>query len=253
MPQKLHLSIHIENTTGSSFVAQLGKLYGPDCLFLYDNQSETFTRLSDAPVTIGQNVLKTGRDLLEKAPLVNKLIPGPEAGSSSLEGYPLNELPEEAAAVHGHFTPDLFDGAVESTLLTIVLREPLERMVRQYRDWVRREGRVDWRIPLAYDPDLTFREFAFLKAYRNYQSKYLGDKRLGDFDVVGVLDQLEIHLCQIRGEDWSQVPIQNKKAGYGRFLKDKKLGLTPELIEEFKEYHLKDYAIYNQAKEFMGY
>jgi hypothetical protein len=223
-------------------------------VFLYDSQVEKFKRLSDAPVTIGQNVLRTGRNLLEKAPLVNKFIPrGESDDGSSLEGYSLEELPDEAAAVHGHFTPDLFDGEVENTLLTIVLREPLERMVRQYREWVRREGRVNWRLPLAYDSDLTFRDFAFLKTYRNYQSKYLGDKRLGDFDVVGVLDQLDIHLCQIRGEDWSQAPIQKKKPGPGRFLKDKNLGLTRELIDEFKEYHLKDYAIYNQAKEFMGY
>jgi hypothetical protein len=252
MLQRLHLSVQIENTTGPAYIAKLGKLYGPERVLLYDNHQQTFHRLSESPVTIGQSVLKTGRSLLEKTPLVGKILPDRE-GFPGADGYPLEDLPEDAAAVHGHFTPDLLEGKVESTLLTIVLREPLERMIKQYLVWVRKEGRVNWRKNHPYDPELSFEDFAFLKKYRNYQSQYLGDLRLGDFDVVGVLEQLEIHLCQIRGEDWSHIQIKNNKPGYRRLLKDKKLGLTEELIEEFKEYHLKDYAIYNQAKAFMGY
>ena len=254
MPQRLHLSIQIENTTGSAYLAQLGKLYGPERVLLYDNQKQRFIRLSSSPLTIGQNVLKTGRNLLEKAPLVGKIIPGtPDEGLAGENGYALEELPEDTAAVHGHFTPELFDGEVENSFLTIVLRDPLERMIKQYQEWKRREGRVNWRINHPYEPDISFRDFAFLKKYRNYQSKYLGNERLGDFDVVGVLEYLEIHLCQLRNEDWSHIKIRNRKPGSGRFLKDKKLDLTADLIEEFKDYHMKDYAIYHQAKAFMGY
>ena len=248
MPQKVHLSIHIEATTGTSFLAQLGKIYGADHVLHYNNQHKKLIRLSEIPVTPAQSVIQSGKKLLTKTPLINKVFPE-ITGQSSEESLwlDLDEIPEDTEVIHGHFTPDLFDGTFENIFLTLVLREPLERMVKQYRQWKRNQGQVDWRVTVPFDSDLPFREYAFLKEYRNYQSKYLGDKRLGDFD------HLDIHLCQLRCEDWSEIPIQVKKPDYDRYLDDKKLDLDQEWLEEFQEYHEKDYYIYTQAKEFMGY
>ncbi|MDZ7845136.1 MAG: hypothetical protein U5K99_10100 [Anaerolineales bacterium] len=254
MPQRVHLSVHIEGTTAAPFLNQLGNIYGKDHVLLYNNELKKLIRFSEVPTTPGQSVLLTGKKLLTKTPLLPKLLPGLKSPDEEPDRWiDKEEIPDDTAAIHGHITPDLFDGICENTFLSIVLREPLERMVIQYKQWKKAQGEVNWRVVLPYDSEITFPDFAFHKKYRNYQSKYMGDKRLGDFDVVGVWEYIDAHLCQLKNEDWSKVKISKNPIPYQRLLKDKKLALTENLIEEFKEYHMKDYYIYRQAKEFMGY
>lgn len=254
MPQRVHLSVHIEGTTSAPFLNQLGDFYGTDHVLLYNNEIQKLIRLSEGPTTLGQSVLLSGKKLLTKTPLLTKLVPVlKNSGWEPDSWIDKKEIPDDTAAIHGHFSPELFDEVCENTFLSVVLREPLERMVIHYKQWKKAKGEVNWRVNLPYESGISFPDFAFHKKHQNYQSKYLGDKRLGDFDVVGVWEYLEIHLCQLRNEDWSKIKLNKKPISYQLLLKDKKLGLTEKIIEEFKEYHMKDYYIYQQAKEFMGY
>lgn len=254
MPQSIHISIHIEATTGTSFLNDLGRIYGKDQVLLFDHHKEKVIRLSEVPFTPGQSLLYSGKKLLTKAPVIGKLFQDrDDQGDPSSGWMEMDEIPEDAAAIHGHFIPDRFEGQFQSTYYSIVIREPLERMILQYRQWKRNQGDVNWRVMVPYDQDLSFKEYAFLTEYQNYQSQYLGDKRLGDFDYVGVIEMLDIHLRQLQGENWSDIKITEQPVSYDRFLKDKKLDLTKDWIEKFIERNEKDYYIYRQAKEFINY
>ena len=251
---RIHVSVQIEGTTNSSFLTELGNIYGSERVLVYQLSKKKFYRLSEFPHTPGASILKIGKDLLENAPLINQILP--ENGGTDLDpdgGYSRRNLPRDTAVVHGHFTPSLFRGILDNPFSSIILRDPLDRIIALYEEWQRLNGKVDWRVKLPYKKSISFNEFALAEEFINFQSKSLGSQRLGDYDLVGVTECQAGFIAQLRNKDWtgyikptSQEYALNK-APY------KSLGIDKDFVEEFKTLHQMDYAIYQQAIEFMGY
>ena len=251
---RVHISVHIEGTTNSSFLAELGNIYGADRVLVYQLGKKRFVRLSDLPYNPAASLIKLGKDLLENTPLINQIIP--ENGGSladSEEGYTRKELPPETAVVHGHFTPNLFQSVYDNPFISIILKDPLERVISLFEEWKGQNGKVDWRAAIPYQKNISFPEFALSSEFTNFQSKSLGSKRLGDYDLVGVTECQAGFIAQLRNKDWTGF-INQAPQGYDLHKpRYKNLRIDQDFLEEFQEANQMDYAIYQQAKEFMGY
>lgn len=253
---RIHLSVDIEATPNEEILAELGKLYDPEHVLVYDTQKQKCIRLSDLPNSGLPSLFRKSGKHLDESPLRNFV----KQLSSSLflrhkrnvEWFDIQSIPTDTAAIHGHFQPNLFKGILENPFMSVLLREPLERTVAQYLEWKRTKGKVRWRIDIPYQPNTTFREFAFRNELKNFQFMSLGDKRLGDFDLIGVAECLDGFIMQLHGEEPKRDEVQPIQ-GRIQASKYKKLGITEAFKEEFKEYNRKDYDLYNLAKEFIGF
>lgn len=251
---RIHISVHIEGTTNSSFLAELGGIYGAERVLVYQLSRKRFVRLSDLPIHPAANLIKLGKDLLENAPILGQILPGrDDRGDGSEEGFTRKDLPAETAVVHGHFTPSLFRGIFDNPFISILLKDPLDRMIFLYKEWKNKKGEVDWRATVPFQPKMPFQEFALQETFMNFQSQSLGDRRLGDYDLVGVAECQAGFIAQLKNKDWTDL-INLDSSGYQLNKSPyKNLGITPEFVEEFQDANQMDYSIYQQAKEFMGF
>lgn len=251
---KVHVSVHIEGNTNSSFLHDLGNIYGAERVLVYKVPLKKFIRLSDLPQSPASSLLKIGKSLLENAPFFNNNADEIGLGSSGGQVlYARKELPEDTAAVHGQFTPSMFKGIFDNPFISVILRDPLERMISLYEEWKNLEGETEWRIHIPYDKNLTFKDFVNQEGFLNFQSKCLGNRRLGDYDLVGVAECQSGFIAQLKNKDWTGY-VKQKATGYqldkARY---RNLGITTEFVEEFQTANQMDYAIHQQAKEFIGY
>ena len=253
MRQRVHVSVAIEGTTNSSFLAELGQIYGPEHVLVYKHSGKKFIRLSELPHSPAQSVLMKGKEILINTPIFKQRTSTAPEKAEAERWYSRKDLPEDTAAVHGAFTPEFLKGAIENPFISIILKDPLERMISLFDDWTTSKGEVDWRTPIPFDQSLRFTDFALKEVFMNFQSKCLGSRRLGDYDLVGIAECQEGFIAQLKNKDWTGFldhkshPIQFNKPKY------RKLEITPEFLEHFQSVHQLDYSIYQQAKEFMGY
>ena len=191
MRQRVHVSVAIEGNTNSSFLTDLGQIYGQDQVLIYRQSTKKFIRLSQLPHNPAQTLLKLGRDLLGNTPLFNRNSNNPDHLQDQ-EWFGRGELPPDIAAVHGYYSPGIFKGVFENPFISIILKDPIERMISLYQDWSSPKNDLDWRVSIPYSKVIDFREFALQDIFSNFQSKCLGSRRLGDF-VVRVM-----HVCLVR-------------------------------------------------------
>ena len=251
--QRVHVSVAIEGTISPAYLAELSKLYGAEHVLIYQLPRKQFIRYSDLQNNPVQSLLKLGRGLLENTPLLNSEQMETENSTSGTIWFSKKNLPDDTAAVHGYFTPNLLKGKLENPFVSIILRDPLERMIAAFQEWKKKKGSHDWRIDIPFEKDLTFQDFSQISENHNFQSRCLGSQRLGDYDLVGVYECLGGFIAQLKNEDWtehSKRPPAEPRIKKPRY---KNLGITEDFFAEFMEHHQKDYAIFQQAKSFMGY
>lgn len=251
--QRVHVSVAIEGNTNSSFLAELGNIYGSERVLVYRLKEKRFVRLNDLPYNPAHSLLKIGKELLGSNPFFNNST---EKGPSQKNGenlYTRRELPPDTAVVHGFFTPGMFKGIFENPFISVILKDPLERMITLYDEWTSSKGEVSWRFSPPYKTKKTFSDFALQEGFFNFQSKCLGSKRLGDFDLVGIAECQDGFIAQLKNKDWTGY-VDNNRAEI-KFDKPKyrNLGITAEFLQDFREANQLDYAIHELAKEFMGY
>ena len=247
--QRVHVSVAIEGTTNSSYLAELGQIYGPEKVLVYKRSSNKFIRLSDLPYSTAQSILMKGKEILGNSPFFNG---DPEQGNHE-RWYTRNELPENTAAVHGPFTPELLKGIFENPFISIILKDPLERMIALFEEWTGTKGEVDWRVSIPFDNSLSFQNFALKEDFINFQSKCFGSRRLGDFDLVGISECQDGFIAQLKNKDWTGFLDQRSQTIQFDKPRYRKLEINPEFYEHFQNTHQLDYSIYQQAKEFIGY
>ncbi len=250
--QKVHISIYIEGNTNSSFLNDLGNIYGAERVLVYKLSLRKFIRLSDLPQTPTSSLLKMGKDLLENTPFFNNNVSETET-SEQKTLFARMDLPADTAAIHGQFTPSLFKGIFDTPFISIILKDPLERLITLFEEWENVKGDTDRRINIPYNKNLSFTDFAYQDGFLNFQSKCLGNRRLGDYDLVGVAECQPGFIAQLQNKDWTGYIKQNS-SGYQldkpRF---KNLGITSKFVENFQIANQMDYSIHQQAKEFIGY
>ncbi len=252
--QKVNVSVHIEGNTNSSFLNDLGDIYGAERVLVYKVSLNKFIRLSDLPQTPTSSLLKMGKGLLENSPFFNHNVNDNDPDASEQKTlFTRMDLPDDTAAVHGHFTPSHFKGIFDTPFISIVLKDPLERLVSLFEEWKSVKGDTDWRINIPYNKNLSFTDFVYQDGFLNYQSKSLGNRRLGDYDLVGVAECQPGFIAQLKNKDWAGYTKQ-KSSGYQldkpRY---KNLGITSKFVENFQIANQMDYSIHQQAKEYIGY
>lgn len=253
---RIHLSVDIESTAGGEILAELGKLYDQEHVLVYHPHKEKLLRLSNLPNSRLSSLFRKKGKSGNGTPLLNfvKNLSSSifQKQRRQMEWIDTNSIPSDIMAIHGHFQPNLFKGVLENPFMSVLLREPLERTVAQYLEWKRAKGKVLWRTDIPFQHNMTFKEFAFCNELKNFQFKSMGDKRLGDFDLIGVVECLEGFIMQLHGEEPKRNTVQPT---YGKIQMTKynKLGITEGFKKEFKEYNRKDYDLYQLAKEFIGF
>jgi hypothetical protein len=251
--KRVHISVGIEGNSNASYLSELGSIYGPERVLVYQLPERKFIRFSDISKGNPSSIIKLGMDLLENTPFFDFGSNTDKPEQSNGQTFSRKDLPDDTAAVHGFFTPSLFKGVFENPFISIILKDPLERMITLFETWKNNQGDVDWRVTVPFDKKLPFTEFALQPDFINFQSKCLGSKRLGDFDLVGVAECQSGFIAQLKNKDWTgYINPKNIKVQFGK-PKYKKIGVTEEFLKEFQESNNMDYAIYRQAKEFIGY
>jgi hypothetical protein len=252
--QRVHVNVHIEGTTNSSFLAELGDIYGPDRVLVYKLPQKRFIRLSDIPHKPAQSLIQMGKDLLVNTPFFNNSSSAEKKNPSDENlWFMRKELPADTAAVYGYFSPSLFKGVFENPFFSIILKDPLERMITLHEDWNNAKGIVDWRVNIPFNKKTSFINFAIKEEFNNFQSRCLGSKRLGDYDLVGVAECQAGFIAQLKNKDWKGFVNQKPSKIQLDHPKYINLGVTSEFLELFQELNHMDYAIYQQAKEYMGF
>jgi len=250
--QRVHVSVAIEGTTNSSFLAELGQIYGPEQVLVYKLSGRKFIRLSELPYSPAQSILMKGKEILGNTNFFNKYNSDAEKAEEG-RWFARRDLPDNTAVVHGTFTPEIFKGIFENPFISIMLKDPLERMITLFEEWTSSKGEADWRVSIPFDKSLKFVEFALKEDFINFQSRCLGSRRLGDFDLVGISECQDGFIAQLKNKDWTGFLNQNSQKIQFNKPRYLSLEITPEFLEHFQGVHQRDYSIYHQAKEFLGY
>lgn len=244
--EPIHTHVHIEKTGGTSLQDVFGQIYGAKNVLVYDARSGLFIRLSDKGITAANNSLLNKMKLaLGESPILpfayRIYMILSERRRNSAQHFSVENLPSDTRAVTGHFPADILDEYYPDQFQTIVLRDPLERIISQFIHWRRHRGTVGWRNNLPYDPTITFEDYALLTIHHNYQSKIFAGKSLTDFNVFGVTEQLDA-FCQKTFAN-SSYSLKSLNIAPTHYQLDT-LDVMPDFIDEFKKVNREDYEIY---------
>lgn len=252
----MHISVHIERTGGTSLVAEFEELYGAEHVLVYSALTNKLVRLSDIPVSPADETLSKVKAFIERTAILSffyRIYMGVvEKFKNVVPWIELDQIPEDAAVIKGHFPPDLFEELLPTAFTSVVLREPLARMISQFRHWQRAGGDMGFREEVPFDPDMTFEEYALHEEFTNFQTHALGTMPLEEFDLVGTTSQLNKFVARLKGnpitEDYQVTHVN--QMGYEPDYEE--LGITPEIVERFKAVNAEDYENYRLALEMGG-
>jgi hypothetical protein len=244
----------IEGATNSSFLNEIGGIYGSDRVLVYKVSTKRFIRLCDLALPPGVSLINKGMEILSSTPLLNSMITNedPEEAEQK-QTYSRRDLPPDTRVVLGHFTPNFFSGVFDNPFISIILKDPLERIIDLYNEWMACEGSTDWRFKITFDRTLGFKGFSELEEMVNYQSLSLGSKRLGDYDLVGVAECQPGFIAQLKNKDWTGFSKRIKNGYQLEKPRYRKLEIDHEFLEKFRSNNELDYSIYQQAKSFISY
>lgn len=166
------------------------------------------------------------------------------------------KIPTNCSIIHGHFVADHFDDVISNPFRTVVLRDPLDRMISHFKYWKEAKGVTNHRIDIPFDINMTFIDFQSSQCLQNFQSSALGSLSINDFDLVGVTQKLPnfvnnfVKRCPIQGrvttEDLRKLNSSPGKTDYHQF------GIDVNFIKKFKCANELDYMNYNRALEMNG-
>lgn len=152
--------------------------------------------------------------------------------------------------IHGHFLPYKYDSFYETGEHTFVtwLRDPLERLTSHYYYWKEYHDKMEVQPLLKkfLKEEWTFEDFAFSEEVRNIYSLFLWNFPVERFDFIGVTEYYGEDLTFF-AENYLQISeVEIPKKNVNKKSTDKTIN-DPELIKEIKEFHAKDYDLYNYA------
>jgi hypothetical protein len=255
-PKRIHLSIHIERTGGTTLMGALETLYGAEHVLLYKAGKDKFIRMSDVPVlSPAHPLLNKIKNAFEGTPVLHFFytiyIKFVQRSDKLLPWIDLDAIPEDIAALHGHFELDQVESRFENPYTTVILREPLERMVSQFLHWRKTGGRPGWRVSVPFDEKITFEQYAFRSEFANYQTRALGGKSVAEIDLVGITPYTNAFIKALLGKKNKRAKIISvnqlmHKPGY------RKLGITQQMVERFRDVNALDYRNYELATERVG-
>ena len=234
----------------------LETLYGAERVLLYKAGKDKFIRMSDVPMlSPAHPLLNKIKNTFEGTPVLHFFytvyIKFVQRSDNLLPWIDLEAIPDDIAALHGHFELDQVEGYFENPYTTAILREPLERMVSQFLHWRRTGGRPGWRVSVPFDESITFEQYAFRQEFANYQTRALGGKSAAEIDLVGITRYTDAFIKVLLGKRNRKAKVVSvnqlvNKPGYH------KLGITHEMMALFRDINALDYRNYELAKERVG-
>lgn len=248
---KLHVFFHIEKAAGTSVLSALETIHGKAYVYQHQPRVQKFIA-SDKLITSRTNsfwdniykklqrtsVIKPVYKIYDRALVYGLLSRG--------KWFDFDELPDDARAIHGHFSPSMITPIKRTIFKSTVIREPLLRMYSQYEHWKRIKGFAAWRHNIKYDPNITFEDYAFLPALKNFQSNALEYKDLSYFDLVGTTDHLDTFMSRIEQEFGThQGNFEQKKLNTNT--KKTSRSFEKGFEKKFKMHHKDDYDLYQKA------
>lgn len=159
---------------------------------------------------------------------------------------------QQVECIHGHFLPFKYEDFYQSGDHTFVtwFRDPVERLASHYYYWKEYHDKMEVQPLLKkfLKEEWTLRDFAFSEEVRNIYSLFLWNFPVERFDFIGVTEFYDEDLTYF-AENYlmlSDVSIPrenvNEKSAEKR-IKD------PGLIREIREFHARDYRLYEYALE----
>ena len=248
--QRKHISVHIEKTAGTSLRAFFNDLYGPEYVYTHSPTQDVFRRTSEMLFPWTYALIQPFRKRFGENRLflvVFKLYRFIVSRRQKL--YSFDNLPADYRVLHGHFCADQFGKRVDNPMLTVVLRDPLARMISHYNHLMERKKDTDWRVHSEKLGEMTFEEFALCPEMKNYQTQAFGPYTYDDFDIVGTVEHLEDFMRKLealvcgRSSYVGGAKRFNESPGNYR----KKYPITDEFVKKFKDFHERDYELWERA------
>ena len=234
--KKMILSIHIPKCGGQSFSEYLRKNLGDRYVEDYGILARPLDRTKSSPTK--QLIRKTLRGLPFGAELLRMRDKMGEASR-------ITKLTDGVKCIHGHFPVSKYiDQFPDATLVTWV-RDPAERLLSEYNYFMSSpESAPKW-----FNYKMNFRDFMGLEETRNEMSGYLNRKYPEGFAFIGITEHYDECLKYFADKFFSGYPLPPGGAprlNTGR----KKEPLSEELRNLAKEYHPRDYEIYQAGLVF---
>lgn len=251
MSKEIVVNTHIEKTGGTSLSSWFMQVYGDDRVLIYSPATDTFLRGSEVPdLNPVTNRLKS---LLTLTPLISIAAAASKNYKSSSHRNHIspNDIGQGFDVIHGHFTASRFEKSMDDPFTSIILRDPIERMVSHYISWKRRRGKTNQRLNIPYTPEMSFRDFAMLDQMINFQSQALGELSIEDFDLVGTAENLDAFTEEFfrrRGIE-GNIPRLTELNRTLFSPAHEALGIDDGFTKVFKEQNAHDYEIYAYALE----
>ncbi len=212
----MKLFLHMPKCAGTSVYRMLNHRLGTACLRDYDSLFK---------VPVPKRYVEISKLLVSPAPV------------------PLDSV------VYGHFFPVKYTGLIrkKDTKIVTILRDPAERMLSHYKSWNSLKTSDHYLWQKMKSQKWSFHDFAFSKEMRNFYAQYFFGVPVQRFSYIGIFENLEEsiqkcfeELC-IPGSDDNDIPHLNVSS------KSFDTALSGEILDRFKNFHAKDYVIYNYA------
>jgi Sulfotransferase family len=156
-------------------------------------------------------------------------------------------VPPGVNFIHGHFLADAFDDLYPGSRLVTWVRHPVERLVSNYRHFLRTPDMRDDCCRALHERKLSLCEFADLDWMQNEASRYLAGKPVEDFEFIGVSERFGesvSQFCETFGfREPAKIPHEN--ANPGRM--SERYELTRAEWEHILRRNSADLAWYNKA------
>lgn len=243
--------VHVPKTAGTSLQQAIIMHYGPRATYWYNEVTDSLFRTDKGTLSTGRSGGDRIKQALERMP---GIVLSSVATASELVKKRTSTHPEaafaKASAITGHLTVDRYADlqTFHSAPLYTVVREPLARMVSQYRHTQR-----SWRVSREHgngwasrsDPRLSFRDLCFSETLQNFQTGYTGTD-FGRYALVGTTENVgQFMLATGLVADEDEVPHVNRSFGSSGI--DDSILRDNGFIKDFRAFHAADYAFYDLA------
>ena len=245
------LSLHIEKTAGTSLQAFWEESFGRSNVLIYNLEHQKLIRSSDFMINRTSPRYENIKNILNQNRAVRyiyrKIIKKINSYSFKSFGIPLDSDIEDYSVIHGHFDIGQFREKFPNHYTVAIVRDPLKRMISQYLHWQNSFGVSYWHKNIPYHPNITFEEYSLMPELQNFQSSVINSINLTNFDIIGVVDYLDILFAEIAKDFNIHKPVHPKVLN--KYHGSQSITISKSFASKFRKFHSQDYLLYELVKK----